>query len=199
MISAEPAGAMLSDRSLLRRLREGSDNAATQLYLRYARRLAALAANQCSHDLARHVDAEDIVQSVFSSFFRGVNQGYYDVPAGEELWKLLLVIALNKIRAKGNYLRAARRDLRRTTGEGTLPGGLGEQAGPDEAAHTFFQLVLDETLATLPPPQRDMIVLRIEGHEVAEIAARTGRSKRTVERVLQEFRQKLSTVLDAER
>ena len=39
---------------------------------RYARRLEALARSKTSPDLARRVDDEDIVQSVFGSFFRGV-------------------------------------------------------------------------------------------------------------------------------
>src|SRR5690348_9921682 len=103
-----------TDRSLLRRFKAGSDEAATQLYLRYARRLYQLARAQCPADLAQRVDAEDIVQSVFSSFFRRARQGYYEVPDGEELWKLLLVIALNKIRSQGNFHRAARRDVRAT-------------------------------------------------------------------------------------
>src|SRR5262249_38375591 len=107
-------GAETSDHSLLHRVREGSQDAATQLYLRYVQRVHALTHAQCSAELARQVDAEDIVQSIFGSFFRGASLGYYDVPAGEELWKLFLVIALNKIRAKGNYFRAAKRDVRLT-------------------------------------------------------------------------------------
>src|SRR5262245_47500437 len=105
-----------SDHSLLCRFRLGSQDAATQLYLRYARRLRKLAAAECSGDLTRRVDVEDIVQSVFGSFFRRARQGLYDVPPGKELWRLLLVIALNKIRAKGAFHRAAKRDVRRTTG-----------------------------------------------------------------------------------
>src|SRR5947209_3216932 len=84
-----------SDHSLLRRFREGSEDAATQLYLRYANRVYRLARAQCPADLARRIDADDIVQSVFSSLFRRARRGDYDVPAGEELWKLLLVITLN--------------------------------------------------------------------------------------------------------
>src|SRR5438105_836394 len=103
-----------SDRSLLRRLQAGSQDAATQLYVRYAHRLHALARAQSSAELAGRVEAEEIVQSVFGSFFRKAGSGYYDVPEGEELWKLFLVIALNKIRAKGAYHRAAKRDIRLT-------------------------------------------------------------------------------------
>ena len=59
---------------------------------------------------------EDIVQSVFGSFFRRLGQGFYDVPEGDELWKLLLVIALHKIRKKAAYHHAAKRDRHRTIG-----------------------------------------------------------------------------------
>jgi DNA-directed RNA polymerase specialized sigma24 family protein len=41
-----------------------------------------------------------------------------------------------------------------------------------------------------------MIRLRVEGFEVAEIATRTSRSKRSVERVLQQFRALLKGALD---
>src|SRR5262245_19341532 len=88
----------LSDRSLLRRYRSGDQWAATQIYLRYAHRLRALARARCSRLWTHRCDDEDIVQSVFRIFFRGAKRGLYDVPDGEELWKLILVIALNKIR-----------------------------------------------------------------------------------------------------
>src|SRR5439155_9824678 len=95
-----------SDHSLLRRLRGGDQDAATQLYYRYAHRLLALAEKNRARDLASRVDAEDIVQSVFRIFFRRAAEGHYDVPAGEDLWKLLLVLALNKIRAQRVHHRA---------------------------------------------------------------------------------------------
>src|SRR5271157_4690680 len=94
------AESQVSDHSLMRRLRLGSEDAATQIYLRYAHRLRALARVQSSPDLTRCIDADEIVQSVFGSFFRRAKDGYYDVPEGEELRRLFLVIALNKIRAK---------------------------------------------------------------------------------------------------
>jgi RNA polymerase sigma-70 factor (ECF subfamily) len=59
-------------------------------------------------------------------------------------------------------------------------------------------MVIDEILDRLPAGQADVIRLRIEGYEVTELAARTGRSKRTVERILQEFRQKLAATLSEE-
>jgi RNA polymerase sigma-70 factor (ECF subfamily) len=179
---------------LLRRLRLGSEDAATQLYLRYAQRLRALAKTKASPALTRRVDIEEIVQSVFGSFFRGANSGYYDVPVGEELWKLFLVIALNKIRAKGAYHRAAKRDMRVTQGGKFLEDCL--ESDQDSAALHFLQLTVDDALERLPPQHRQMMTLRIEGYEVAQIAEQTGRSKRTVERILQESRTKLTSLLE---
>lgn len=196
--SQRPAGAEPTDSSLLRRLRHGNQDAATQLYLRYADRLRILARAECSPDLARRVDVDDIVQSVFSSFFRGVGQGYYVVPHGDELWKLFLVIALNKIRAKGAYHRAAKRDIRMTTGGEFLNDWSPSGHEASETAHTFLKMVIDEALGDLPASQQQMIRLRIEGYEVADIAIQAQRSKRTVERVLQEFRNRLAAILEAD-
>jgi RNA polymerase sigma-70 factor (ECF subfamily) len=185
-----------SDRSLLQRLRQGSEDAATQLYLRYVHRLRALTEAKCSADLARQVDAEDIVQSVFGSFFRGTSQGYYDVPAGEELWRLFVVIALNKIRAKGNYHRAAKRDSRLTVAGPDLEGLAAR--GRDEGDLAFLRLTVAEALEKLHPQHKQVVTLRIEGHEVAEIAERTGRSHRTVERILQQARERLTQLLQGD-
>ncbi len=191
-LSRQPAERPASDGSLLRRFQAGSDQAATELYRRYAPRLFHLARARCGSDLARRVDAEDIVQSVFSSFFRRARAGLYEVPDGEELWKLLLVIALNKIRAEGNFHRAARRDVAVTHSGGSLEGTIDDR---DDERALLLRLSIDEVLARRPPHTRDIIQLRMAGHEVAEIANRVQRSLRTVERTLQEFRRQLHAAL----
>jgi RNA polymerase sigma-70 factor (ECF subfamily) len=192
---ADRPGQAVSDRSLLRRLRSGQPDAATELYLRYAERLEALAAGQCAADLSPRLDPEDIVQSVFRTFFRRVAGGQYDVPEGEELWQLFLVIALHKIRSTATFHRAAKRDVRVTvTG---LPESLAGRplAAPDETARTTLCLVIDELLDSLPETMRAIVELRIEGHEVEEIVRRTKRARRSVERALQEFRTRLSDLI----
>lgn len=184
-----------SDRSLLRRFRTGSEGAATEIYLRYATRLQALASSRLSEDLATRVDAEDIVQSVFRTFFRRVSKGDYDVPDGEELWKLFLVMGLNKIRSAGTFHRAAKRDVRSGTGGENLEQLAESGSAGDEVSLNILRMVIDDVLSTLPVTNREIIKLRIEGHEVESIADQLQRSKRTVERVLQEFRKKMSTLI----
>ncbi|HWB08543.1 MAG TPA: sigma-70 family RNA polymerase sigma factor [Pirellulales bacterium] len=191
-------GAALSatDQSLLRAISGGSDDAAAKLYRRYAGRLRALAKAQSSHDLARREDVDDIVQSVFGSFFRGASRGLYDVPAGDDLWKLFVVIAMNKIRAKGNYHRAAKRDVRLTAGSEALQQAGVTELASDEEALVSLQLAVDESLAQLPPLTRQMALMRMQGYDVGEIGQATSRSYRTVERCLKGFRELLAGMLN---
>jgi DNA-directed RNA polymerase specialized sigma24 family protein len=50
-------------------------------------------------------------------------------------------------------------------------------------------------LERLPGENRLLVRLRIDGHTVAELATITGRSRRTVERMLQETRLQLTQFL----
>ncbi len=192
-----PPDAEPSDGVLLRRYQNRDLDAATQLYVRYAHRLRKLAQAQCSASLARKVEPDDIVQSVFGSFFRRAAQGQYSVPDGNELWNLLLVIALNKIRAKGAYYGAAKRDARRTTDLASLERVFEPtRRGNDDIAYTFLKLVINESMKSCSAQQKQIIGLRIDGWEVAEIAEQTGASVRSVERCLQHFREELARVLN---
>jgi RNA polymerase sigma-70 factor (ECF subfamily) len=190
-----PSPAKSSDGSLLRRIQGGQQDASAELYLRYAERLHALVTAQSSKDLARRVEAEEIVQSVFRTFFRRAAHGHYSVPADEEIWKLLLVIALNKVRAAGAYHRAAKRDVRQTVGGEAFEHAMESEHDRDAGALTVLRMVIDEVLEGMPAANRQIIELRIEGYDVPEITERVQRSKRTVERVLQGFRNRLETLI----
>ncbi len=191
----DPQAEHVSDRSLIRRLRTGSQDAATQLYLRYARRLHGLSAAKCSPDLAARVDSDDIVQSVFRTFFRRVEKGDYDVPDGEDLWKLFLVIGLNKIQTAGTFHRASKRDVRASQGSDRLDQDSEAVGTSDETSMSILQMSIDEVLEGLSQTHKDIVHLRVEGHEVAEIAARLGRSKRSVERILQALRKQMQRLI----
>jgi RNA polymerase sigma-70 factor (ECF subfamily) len=185
-----------SDRELLNRFQHGDRDAASLLYERYAGRLRALTRRKSSSALACRLDPDDIVQSVFRNFFHAAREGGYEVPPGEDLWKLLLVIALNKIRARGTFHRAAKRDVRRTRRiEGLDPYMLAKENPHGHAALNFLRLVAEEALEQMPQLQRKIVELRVEGYQVHEIAKLTGRSLRTVERTLQNCRKHLSNFL----
>jgi RNA polymerase sigma-70 factor (ECF subfamily) len=181
-----------SDKSLLRRLREGDQDAAEWVYRRYAKRLRALVQSRRHACMARRVDPDDVVQSALRGFFRRAARGCYEVPDGAELWSLFLRITLNKLRSAGMYHCAARRDARRTVGDDDLGAVPTAREAP-----AFLKLTVEEALDRLPAAHREMVELRIEGYAVAEIAERTGLAKRKVERLLQEARERLGGLLDA--
>jgi DNA-directed RNA polymerase specialized sigma24 family protein len=64
-----------------------------------------------------------------------------------------------------------------------------------ETAAVHLELALKHILEQLPPRNRLLVRLRIEGFRVDDIAMISGRSKRTVERVIQNTRQLLSELL----
>ena len=149
------------------------------------------------NDIAVKVDSDDVVQSIFRTFFRRAAVGDYDVPDDMDLWNLLVTISLNKIREIGRYYRRARRDIGKSVPlSETTVGNL--TAGADEVACQVLEMVVDEAIAALPEAQQRIIRLHIEGWNVPEIAADTQRSKRTVERVLQEFRLKLKEQIQSD-
>ena len=184
-----------TDGSLLRRYKTGDQAAATRLYLKYAHRLHGLAVAQTGQDLKTRIDPEDIVQSVFRTFFRRAKDGHYQVPDGEELWKLFLVIGLHKIRDAATYHRAEKRSAQKTTSLDS-EGLKFAATAPDELAENTLQMVIDELLQNLSSSQKEIIMLRLEGMIVDDIAESTKRSRRTVERTLQKFRELLQHQLE---
>ena len=187
-----------SDRSLLEEFRAGGEGAAEELYRRYAGRLRTVARARLSANAARRVEPEDIVQSVFRRFFRAASQGLYDCPSQGDLWNLLLVIALNRLRAEEVFQRAAKRDVRQCREIGAVKSSELPPAGEGDPGDGSLSLTLRDILERLPAQLREVIALRVEGHDVAAIARQLGRSKRTVERLLGEERDRLRQLLREE-
>lgn len=184
-----------SDRSLVCRFQKGEDDAATELYLRYAKRLLAFTRKQTSNKLASRFDPEDVIQSVFRTFFRRAAEGRFVVPAGDELWQLLLVIALNKVRRLGRFHQQQLRSVDRSTGHEALEQTAEAEGGPELQ---MLQLVIDEALEQLPIQQRRIVELRIQGYTTTEIAEKSHRCRRTVERVLRQFRDDISDFIETD-
>ncbi len=182
----------LSDQRLLDDYRTGHSPAARKLYDRYARRLYGFVRRRLGTDIQRRVGPGDVVQSTFRTFFRRAGEGSYDVPDYGELWQLLRTIASNKLINQGLHHRAAKRDVGKTKyyDPESLYGVPGTRQEDIDV-----RLLVAELLEDLTTRECEIIHLRIAGHEVAEIAARTHSSKRTTERVLQQFRRRLGDQL----
>ncbi len=90
---------MVGDESieLLSRVRQGDEQAASDLFDRYVERLIKLARSRLSAKLQRRVDPEDVVQSAYRSFFSHAQDGRYQLHKSGDLWRLLAAITVNKV------------------------------------------------------------------------------------------------------
>src|SRR5947209_20215094 len=88
---------------LVSRWRKGEQDAAKQLFDRYASRLVALARRQISQRLASRVDPEDVVQSVFRSFFARVKEGKFRIAEQVDMGKLVVRLTFHKPLRKVEY------------------------------------------------------------------------------------------------
>ena len=185
-----------TDQTLLKRIHHDADqDAAMDIFLRYSERILKCAQKSMSSSLSSRVDPDDIVQSVFRTFFRRASEGQYQVPSGEELWKLLLAISLNKVRKVGQFHRAAKRDIHSSAS--LPPKDAIADKNYDEISRSILELSVAELVSKLPESAQSIVRLRIEGYQVSQIALETQRSKRSVERVLQHFRSTLGRHLEA--
>jgi RNA polymerase sigma-70 factor (ECF subfamily) len=174
------------------RLRGGDPRAAEELFARYAQRLIDVAEQQLSRKLAGRLDGADVVQSVFRTFFRRSASGEFRIDSSGELWRLLVQITVRKARFYGRQHTAPIRDVAAEAprGAGLLAEAPAREPGPAEAAALLDQL--EALLRGLPPVYPELLRLRLEGHSVAETAARLGLSRRTVQRGLTLLRQRLA-------
>src|SRR5271155_2135413 len=94
--------------ALMDRLRAGDAAAATRLFEEYAGRLTALARSRLAAALRGKVDAEDVMQSVFKSFFLLHAARPFDLDSRDSLWGLLARLTVCKCARKAEHFRAAR-------------------------------------------------------------------------------------------
>ena len=175
----------MDDIDLLNRWREGDQQAATDLYNRYAARLMRLVANRLSDKFAQRLDPEDVVQSVCRTFFAHARAGDFVLQRSGDLWQLLMAISLNKIhRQVRNHARAKRNVARELHPDRADPGNLHLNGNPGVKEALALAEVLERLRLELKPVDHGMIELRLQGYTVVEIAARTQRCERTVWRVL---------------
>src|SRR5262249_15456451 len=107
---------------LMSRVRTGEQRAAAELVRRYEpeiRRAVRVFLGDAS--LGRLLDSADICQSVFANFFPRVAAGKFDLQRPEDLLRLLLSMARNKLHDQARKLHAERRDSRRAAPASPVP------------------------------------------------------------------------------
>jgi RNA polymerase sigma-70 factor (ECF subfamily) len=177
------------------RLRAGDQDAAAELFQRFAGRLAALAARRLGTLPGGKLDSEDVVLSAFKSFFRRHADGRLAPEGWGGLWALLTKITLRKCGHQLAYLCAGRRDVRR---ESALPQPdlsdpswhmVASDPTPSQAA--VLAETVEQVAGGLKEYHRDIFRLALAGNSAAEIAGQVDVTERTVQRVLKRVRKLL--------
>lgn len=184
---------------LLQRWREGDESAATEMFERYVNRLCALARTRLSKRMQRRVEAEDIVQSAYRSFFRKAGE-HYTLEKTGDLWRLLAAITVNKVRGQVEFHTARKRGIyaeeSMKADQSMLrvsPVVVSEEPKPDEAAVMVEELT--GLLSKLDDTQRRIIELSMQDQDVEQISEAVQRSPRTIRRTIQQFRENLEARL----
>jgi RNA polymerase sigma factor (sigma-70 family) len=181
---------------LVDRWREGDQQAAVELFRRYANALIALARGRLSGKLAHRIDPEDVVQSVYRSFFAEAREGRYDLQRGGDLWRLLVAITLHKLNDQVKRNTSKKRAVEQERSFGSEDSLISMQAhlqgrepSPVEAVALADEV--EQLMRQLSPLHRRMLELRLQGYYIDEIAGLTHSSERTVRYALEWVKQQL--------
>lgn len=171
----------------------GNANAESQLHQQFVARLVRLASSRINTRFRGKIEPEEVVQSVFVSFFRRHKKGEFVLEDWNDLWALLVKITVRKCAKKVNGFMSAKRDIgREVSGKADRNRDSSINAvSPEPSAQEIavFNETLDQLLDQLPELLQSIVLLRLEGLSNIEISEKINRSERTVYRSLNEVRQ----------
>ena len=189
---------MLADDSfadLMDRLCTGDEAAAADVFHRFTHRLIALARAHLDSRLRAVVDPEDVIQSVFKSFFLRHARGKPIWGGWDGLWTLLALITVRKCGHRARRFDAARRDVRAEvtapgkTDESSVIEAFSDEPLPEEAV--MLSEVVEQLLRDLGKRDGDILTLALQGYSAREISDRLDRPLRTVYHVLKRIQKRL--------
>jgi RNA polymerase sigma-70 factor (ECF subfamily) len=176
----------------IQRWSTGDQQAAEQLFARYAARLTRIAEQHLSRKIAAREGGEDVVQSVFRTFFRRIAEGQFQIDGSAQVWRLLVKITLQKARTRGRYHEAKKRRAGaevRAEDDSWVAEALDRD--PDPAAAVELVDLMESLIQGVPPLYCRVLELRLQGMVPADVARELKISRNTVYRALDLFKQRL--------
>ena len=175
----------------LRALEQGSDEAGHQLWEHYYHRMVRLARHRLGHVAGRIADEEDVAISAFDSFCGGLQHGRFPhMQDRNDLWAMLIVItvrkAVDQIQYEGRQKRGG--GLSRPHNDAAaLQELLSREPSPETTSVMTEEC--DRLLALLDKDMKQLVLLKLEGHNNIECAKLMGCARATVQRMLKLIRQ----------
>ena len=182
----------------IKQIKQGDSLAANRIWQHYFDRLVR-AVRQRLYGQNRAVsDEEDIVLSVFDSFYNAAENGRFpDLSDRDDLWQLLLTMSARKVIDKHRHDNRQRRgggvathSLNENEDDSAIFEAIGTEPSPEMVL--MMQESVEELFSHLGVGQlQELAGCKLEGYSNAEIAERFGCSERTIERRLHLIREKL--------
>jgi RNA polymerase sigma-70 factor (ECF subfamily) len=169
---------------------------------RFTHELIRLARRQLDVRLQHKIEPEDVVQSVYKSFFLRYGEAALADQGWRELWGLLSCITLRKCADRVRYYRAECRDISREAAAPPqedaelLRDAVSREPTPEQAA--LLAETVEQVLRGLDGDERSIIELSLQGYTTREISEQLGRAERSVRRLRERVRMQLER-LHAER
>jgi RNA polymerase sigma-70 factor (ECF subfamily) len=176
-----PSPEDLAFRDLIRRVRTGDQQAATELVRQYEpeiRRAVRLRLNDPK--LTRVLDSMDVCQSVMGRFFLGAQAGQFDLEHPAQLFRLLVTMAKNRV------IDHARKPSNRPEligGDSTASRLPGKTETP--SVIVSHKELLAEMRKRLSEEERKLSELKAQGLDWAEVARRMGGSAEALRKKLE--------------
>ncbi len=169
-----------SFRDLIDRVRARDELAAAELVRLYEPTIRmAIRVRLSDPSLRRLLDSMDICQSVLANFFVRAASGQFELETADQLVKLLVTMARNRLTNYALQHRAARRDQRRV--EKAVSDELDlVDPGPSPSRVVANKELLQECRRRLSEEERQLADLRSSGRSWDEIAAELGAKPDTV-------------------
>ena len=163
-----------------------SDMFESETVSRFANQLISQAKSNLPKYLRSRIDPEDVVQSVFQSFFLRHREKPFDFSTANDVWRLLSAMTYKKVCNKIRFHNRHLRDVRREGGDAEFIA-VNENQATGSAITIMFEL-FQAILIRIPPKHQEILALRMDEHTIEEIAELVQVSTRTVDRALSNIR-----------
>ena len=179
---------MSDDRDLVTDYQAGSESAAKDLFDKYCERLLRLAKRRIGQRMSSRFDPEDVVQSAFRTFFTRVKNDEFEFEGENDTFKLLVRLTVRKTLRRIQYHRADKRNPEVETGNQSDGSEVFNRVASHEPAAEVEVALLDEFerfVGQLPPLDRQVLELKVQGYSTVEIAEKLGTYDRKVRRIIE--------------
>jgi RNA polymerase sigma factor (sigma-70 family) len=168
---------------LLGRVRQGDAEAAAMLVQRYEPEVRRFVRYRLTTPRVRRLmDSLDICQSVFARFFARITDGRFELHDPQQLQKLLLTMAQNRLRDQLRKLNAQRRGGD-AAAEAPADERLADRAAPPGQAVEMREIV-DLVRERLSGEDRELLDRWMQGDDWLTLAAHAGGSSEAVRKRL---------------